>query len=109
LKPRSATSPPSVSTASNYSATASVDGRRIVIKAVNYASQRNTLLVRLQGAGAPEKAIARLHTISAGLKDSASLDRPDAIRSASRALDYLKNLAVELDPYTVAVVEIRAA
>jgi hypothetical protein len=84
-------------------------GGRIVIKAVNYAAQRNTLLVRLQGAGAPEKAIARLHTISAGLKDSASLDRPDAIRPASRALDYLKNLAVELDPYTVAVVEIRAA
>jgi alpha-N-arabinofuranosidase len=90
-------------------ATASADGRRIVIKAVNYAAQRNTLLVRLQGASAPEKAIARVHTISAGLKDSASLDRPDAIRPASRAMDYSKNLAVELNPYTVAVVEIRAA
>ena len=35
-------------------ATASADGRRIVIKAVNYEGRRNTLLARLQGAGAPE-------------------------------------------------------
>ncbi len=30
-------------------ATRSADGRRIVIKAVNYEGQRNTLYVRLQG------------------------------------------------------------
>ena len=35
-------------------ATRSADGRRIVIKAVNYEAKRNTLLVRLQGAGVPE-------------------------------------------------------
>ena len=90
-------------------ATASADGRRIVIKAVNYAAQRNTLLVRLQGASVPEKALATLHTIAAGLKDAASLDRPDAIRPASREVAYSKNLTIDLDPYTVAVVEIRAA
>ena len=89
-------------------ATASADGRRIVIKAVNYEAERNTLLVRLQGAGVPEKAVARLHTISAGLTDSASLERPDAIAPVSRTLDYAKDLTVDLDPYTVAVVEIRA-
>jgi alpha-N-arabinofuranosidase len=90
-------------------ATASADGRRIVIKAVNYAAQRNTLLVRLQGGSVPEKATATLHTISASLKDSASLERPDAIAPVSRALDYSKNLTLDLDAYTVAVVEIRAA
>jgi alpha-N-arabinofuranosidase len=89
-------------------ATASTDGRRIVIKAVNYEGRRNTLLVRLQGARAPEKAAARLHTITAGLTDKASRDRPDSIRPVSRTIEYAKDLAVELQPYTVAVVEIRA-
>ena len=89
-------------------ATASADGRRIVIKAVNYEGRRNTLLLRLQGARAPEKATARLHTITAGLTDKASLERPDAIRPSSRPIGYAKDLAVELEPYTVAVVEIRA-
>jgi alpha-L-arabinofuranosidase len=88
-------------------ATGSADGRRIVIKAVNYRAERNTLLVRLQGAGAPGKAVARLHTLAAGLTDSASLQHPDAIAPVSRALTYAKDLTVDLDPYTVAVVEIR--
>jgi alpha-N-arabinofuranosidase len=89
-------------------ATASADGRRIVIKAVNYRPERNTLLVRLQGAGAPAKAVAMLHTIGAGLMDAASLDHPNAIAAVSREIDYAKDLAVDLDPYAVAVVEIRA-
>jgi alpha-N-arabinofuranosidase len=88
-------------------ATSSADGRRIVIKAVNYRAERNTLLVRIQGASAPEKAIATLHTVSAGLTDSASLEHPDAIAPVSRPLNYAKDLTVDLDPYTVAVVEIR--
>lgn len=87
-------------------ATRSADGRRIVIKAVNYEGRRNTLLVRLEGTAVPENAVARLHTISAKPTEAASLERPDAIRPVSRALDYAKDLAVELEPYTVAVVEI---
>jgi alpha-N-arabinofuranosidase len=89
-------------------ATASADGRRIVIKAVNYGAERNALLVRLRGAGVPGKAVARLHTISAGPKDSASLENPNAIAPVSRTLNYAKDLTVDLDAYTVAVVEIRA-
>jgi len=49
-------------------AVATADGRRIVIKAV-----------RLQGARIPGKASATLHTISAGLRDAASLEHPDAL------------------------------
>jgi alpha-N-arabinofuranosidase len=90
-------------------ATASADSRRIVIKAVNYGAQRNTLLVRLQGANAPEKAAATLYTLSAGLLDSASLDHPDAIVPVSRALNYARDLTLDLDPYTVSVAEIKAA
>ncbi|MBS1858880.1 MAG: alpha-N-arabinofuranosidase [Acidobacteria bacterium] len=89
-------------------ATGSADRRRIVIKAVNYAGQRNTLLVRLQGAGVPRKAVARLHTVRAGLKDAASLEHPDAIAPVTRTLDYARDLTLDLEPYTVAVVEIRA-
>lgn len=89
-------------------ATAGADGRRIVIKAVNYEGRRNTLLLRLQGARAPGKATALLHTITAALTEKASLDRPDVIRPVSRTIEYSKDLTVELEPYTVAVLEIRA-
>jgi len=90
-------------------ATRSADGRRIVFKAVNYEGQRNILYVRLQGRGTPEKASGVLHTISAGLTDSASLERPGAIAPVSRTLNYAREFTVELDPYMVAVVEIRPA
>jgi alpha-L-arabinofuranosidase len=89
-------------------ATTSTDGRRIVIKAVNYRGERNTLLVRLQGKGIPEKATAKLHTITAGLMDTASLDHPDAIATVSKAFQYAKDFSVDLEPYTVAVLEIQA-
>ena len=89
-------------------AAASADGRRIVIKAVNYEGNRNTLLVRLEGAGVPGKAVAELHTVGAGLTDAASLEHPDAIRPVTRKLDYARDLTLDLDPYTVAVAEIRA-
>ena len=89
-------------------ATSSADGRRIVIKAVNYRAEQNTLLVRLQGARAPDRANATMHTVTAGLSDSASLEHPDAIAPVSRPLRYAKDLSIDLDPYTVAVVEIRA-
>lgn len=79
-----------------------------MIKAVNYRAERNTLLVRLQGAGVPENATVMLHTITAGLKDSASFEHQDAIAPVSRSLNYEKDFSVDLEPHTVAVVEIRA-
>jgi alpha-L-arabinofuranosidase len=88
--------------------TISTDNRRIVIKAVNYAAHRNVLLVRLQGSSIPARAAATLHTIRAALTDSASLEHPDAIAPKSQALPYANDFSVGLDPYMVAVVEIRA-
>jgi len=88
-------------------ASASANGRRIVIKAVNYERRRNTVFVRLQGANVPKKAVATLHTLSAGLTNAASLDHPDAIAAVSQTLTYSKDFSVDLDAYTVAVVEIR--
>ena len=49
-----------------------------------------------------------MHTITAGLLDSASLDQPNAIAPSSRPLIYAKDCSVDLEPYTVAVVEIMA-
>jgi alpha-N-arabinofuranosidase len=89
-------------------ATSSADGRRIVVKAVNYRPERNVLLVQLQGTRAPEHAAATLHTIEARLTDAASLERPNAIAPVSRPFSYSKEFAVDLGPYTVAVLEIRA-
>jgi alpha-N-arabinofuranosidase len=89
-------------------ATSSSDGRRLIIKAVNYRGERNVLLVRLQGAAVPDKAVTRVHTVSAGLMDSASLEHPNAIAPVTRPLKYAKAFSVDLEPYTVAVIEIRA-
>ena len=80
-----------------------------MIKAVNYRPRKHTVLLRLQGASVPSKATVTLHTVSAGLTAAASLENPDAIAVASRELLYAKDFALELEPYAVAVVEIRAA
>ncbi len=89
-------------------ATTTANGRRIVIKAVNYRAERNVLLVRIQGVGAPERAVATLHTVRAGLTDSASLEHPDAISPISRPFEYAKDFSVDLDPYAVVVLEIQS-
>jgi alpha-N-arabinofuranosidase len=88
-------------------ATASADGRRLVIKAVNYRGEPNHLIVRLQGANIPAKASATLHTITAGLTDVASLQRPDSIAPVSRPFEYASDFSLDLAPYAVAVLEIR--
>jgi alpha-L-arabinofuranosidase len=89
-------------------ATMSADGRRIVVKAVNYTGQRNAVLVRLQGSKVPMRAVSTLHTISAQLTDAASLEQPDAIMPKARNIEYARDFSIDLEPYTVAVVEVRA-
>src|SRR4029079_8951870 len=79
-------------------ATASADGRRIVIKAVNYQGSANTLLVPLQGSRVPAAAAVTVYTITAGLRDAASLDQPDRIKPAERTLEYAPDLAIALEP-----------
>ena len=89
-------------------ATASADGRRIVVKAVNYSGSANTLLVHLQGSRVPSAASVVVYTITAALHDAASLERPDRITPIARTLEYRADLAIDLGPYTVAVIEISA-
>jgi alpha-N-arabinofuranosidase len=89
-------------------ATASLDWRRIVVKAVNYSGRANTLLVHLQGSRVPTAAAVKVYTITAGLHDAASLDQPDRIRPVERTVEYSPDLTIDLEPYTVAAVEIDA-
>jgi alpha-N-arabinofuranosidase len=88
-------------------ATASADGKRMVIKAVNYSIGSNTLLVRLRGRSLPQRAEVTLYTIAAKPSATASLEHPDAFATVSRSMEYARSFSVVMDPYSVAVVEIR--
>jgi alpha-L-arabinofuranosidase len=89
-------------------ATASSDGRRIVIKAVNYSGSANTLLVHLQGSRVPAAATVTVYTITAGPRDAASLEVPDRIKPIERTREFSRDLTIDLEPHTVAVIEISA-
>jgi alpha-N-arabinofuranosidase len=88
--------------------TSSADGRRIIIKAVNYDGNRHTLLTRLAGSRAPATASVKLITIDAALDVENSLEKPDALRRRETTPAYARDMAFELPPHSVAVVEIRA-
>ena len=89
-------------------ATASADGKRIVLKAVNYSAKRNTLLVRLQGNSLPRQAKMTLETIAAAPNAMASFEHPDLFTPVRKSMDYAKDFAVPMDPYSVAVLEVQA-
>jgi len=89
-------------------ATASPDGRRIVVKAVNYSGSPNALLVHLQGSRVPAAATVTVYTITAGLRDAGSLEQPDRMKPVARTAEYGPDLPINLAPYTVAVMEIAA-
>lgn len=89
-------------------ATGSADGRRIVIKAVNYEAVPNTLLTRLQGSAVPASANVKIRALSAGLTDAASLEDPHRIRPLEHTMPYARDLTIELEPHSVVVVEISA-
>jgi alpha-N-arabinofuranosidase len=89
-------------------AAGSADGKRIVIKAVNYEGNRNTLLARLQGSAVPANAEVVIYTVRAGLMDAPSLENPDRIKAVQSTVPYARDLTIDLPPYTVAVIEIAA-
>ncbi len=89
-------------------ATGSADGKRIVVKAVNYEGQQSTLLIRLQGGKAPKKATVKTYTLTAALTDAPSMERPNKIQPVETKLPYARNLTMALPAYTVGVLEITA-
>ena len=89
-------------------ATGTRDGRRLIVKAVNYDGSRHTLLTRLQGSRVPASATVKLVTVTAGLEEANSLAEPAKLRRVETAKPYARDMAFDLPPYTVAVIEIRA-
>jgi alpha-N-arabinofuranosidase len=89
-------------------ATGNADGKRIVIKAVNYEDSPNTLLTRIQGSTAPDRATVTIYKLTAGLTDAPTMENPNRIKPVESTMPYTRDMAIELEPYTVAVVEIRA-
>jgi len=89
-------------------ATSSADGRRIVIKAVNYDGVAHTTLVRLHGSRTPADATVTRFTVSAKPNDTATLEQPNRIVPVTTSMAYAKDLTIDLPPYSVAVVEIAA-
>ena len=89
-------------------ATSTADGRRLIVKAVNYDGSRHTLLTRLQGSRAPARATVKVVTVTAGLDEANSLAEPERLRRVEAARPYARDMAFDLPPYTVAVIEIRA-
>jgi alpha-N-arabinofuranosidase len=75
---------------------------------VNYQGSANTLLVHLQGSRLPARATVTVYAITAGLRDTASLEQPDRIKPVERTIEFRPDLTIDLEPYTVAVVEITA-
>ena len=90
-------------------ATGSADGKRIVIKAVNYEGINNTLITRIQGSKVPEKATVKIYTIRADKKEKASLKEPDKIKPVESSMPYEKDMKIALPPYSVMVLEIDAS
>jgi alpha-N-arabinofuranosidase len=87
-------------------AIATADADRYVFKAVNYSDEPHTLLTRLAGSKAPENAKVRVFTITAGLNDAASLENPHALDPKESSLPYSRDMAIELPPHTVALIEV---
>ncbi|NSW94001.1 MAG: carbohydrate binding domain-containing protein [Bacteroidales bacterium] len=87
-------------------ATSTSDGKKIIIKAVNYENYSNTLLTRINGSNISENAEVKITTITAGIDDHASLQNPDAIKPEVKAGRFSRYMEFVMNPYSVILVEI---
>ncbi len=86
-------------------ATTTEDGKRVIIKAVNYEGVSNTLLVRMQGSSVPAAATVKTIKIKAALEDAPSMQKPDAIKGEEASVPFAKDMSFEMEPYSVLVIE----
>ena len=73
---------------------------------MNYEGNRNILLARLQGSAVAASAEVKVYTVKAELGDTPSLENPDRIKPVQSTMSYARDLPIDLDPHTVAVIEI---
>jgi alpha-N-arabinofuranosidase len=64
--------------------------------------------VQLKGNSLPQRANVKLYTIEAKPNASASFEDPDAFAPSIGSREYARNFSVDMDPYSVTVVEILA-
>lgn len=69
-------------------------------------TEQNTLLVRLRGSAVPEKTTVKIYSLSTALANAPSIGQPDKMHFVKTAQPHARDSAIELKPYTVAVVEI---
>ena len=89
-------------------ATGDGGGKHVVIKAVNYDSQPHTLLTRVKGANVPKSATVTVTTIAAPLDAENSLAEPERIHPVTSTTSFARDMAFDLPPHSIAVVEIRS-
>lgn len=87
-------------------ATGSADGKRVVIKVVNYENNSNTLLTRLQGSTLTDSADVKIYTIKAGLLEKASIANPGVFKVVESTAPFAKDMTFVIEPYAVVVIEI---
>ncbi|MCB0647452.1 MAG: hypothetical protein KDC49_12375 [Saprospiraceae bacterium] len=88
-------------------ATASANGKHLVIKAVNYSGVSQSLLTRIQGANVPDKAELLIFSIKADPLTKASLEQPNIFKTEEKKMSYNKNMDIALAPYSVMVIDIK--
>jgi alpha-N-arabinofuranosidase len=87
-------------------AACSPDGKHIIIKTVNYENYSNTLLIRLQGSTVTDNADVNIFTLKAELSDKASIENPDVIKPMENSIPFSGDMNFEIEPYSVAVIDI---
>ncbi|HLN20368.1 MAG TPA: carbohydrate binding domain-containing protein [Bacteroidales bacterium] len=87
-------------------ATGSEDGKKIVLKAVNYDKNQHTLLTRLQGSKITANADVKIYSVRSEPTGKASLKDPGFYRIEEKTVPFAKDLDYVMDPYSVLLVEI---
>jgi alpha-N-arabinofuranosidase len=87
-------------------ATGSSDGKRLIIKVVNYEDFKNTLLTRLQGSTLTGNAEVKIYTLKAGLLEKASLENPGVFKVIESISTFAKDMVFEVEPHSVVVIDI---
>jgi alpha-N-arabinofuranosidase len=87
-------------------ATGSDDGKRIVIKAVNYSDSKKTLLMRIQGSKVTDNAEVKVFNIKSALEDKASIENPSFFKINEKTIPFSKDMEPVIEAYSVYVFEI---
>jgi alpha-N-arabinofuranosidase len=87
-------------------ATGSADGKKVVIKTVNYDNNPHELLTRLKGSKVTADAEVKMYIIKSDPSGKASLENPSFFETEEKTFSFKPDMEYMLDPYSVALIEI---